>query len=539
MTLLYSRLGARSNKQASTLHFSTSGMNKTSDQDGIRTYKSSVAARSQRNSCLQNLLLFLQSDTLSQYACRIVCLEFCTSSKSPIRRSLDLNNLALLLRNTKRERGDMCGRLLIIEDLSNDIVETLGSLLDIDPLFFASHIDIFQDEIATTRPSTATLPSTMRSQGFLNLPYHRVIQFENIESEQGLLRDMNVPRKVAILPRLKGINVGLARHCCSILKTDSKDGLWLGKRCLINYGGLVAKAYIEIGLMLVDPPISNSYVSRRNNGKATFLKFQTRLFQGGFQDFRTGPSFSDNINSESCPTRSSPLESFIFYWNIQKPPGFDVDVPTLFSLSSYPLRMITAEWMTYLELMYHSIKQYEYSPETTLAALGQIAILSADMHTLQQWARRSIATRNKIRLVIEYLRNRMTKEDDIEYSAVLIEDYEHIAVGIDTYSRRLEALVMIATSLIQAIDCRRSLTETLNISRLTYLALSFIPLTFVSGLFSMNDNIAPVGKLFGLYFAISIPLCVLVFLFVYLTTSTPAFSTARTWRSRAIQKFGV
>ena len=41
---------------------------------------------------------------------------------------------------------------------------------------------------------------------------------------------MNVLRKVKILSQLKGINIGLARHCCLILRTKGKDGLWLGKR---------------------------------------------------------------------------------------------------------------------------------------------------------------------------------------------------------------------------------------------------------------------------------------------------------------------
>ena len=203
-------------------------MNKTSNQDRSGTYISFVAARTQRNSCLQSLLAFLQNDSVNQYACRIVCLEFSSASSPPTRRSLDLKGLISLLETTNRETDGICGRLLIVEDLSYDIVATLGSLLNIDPLFFASHIDVFQNEISTTRPSTAVLPSTMRSQNFLNLPYHRVIQFEDIKSEQGLLRDMNVPRKVAILPQLKGVNTALVRHCCSILRTDSKDGIWLG-----------------------------------------------------------------------------------------------------------------------------------------------------------------------------------------------------------------------------------------------------------------------------------------------------------------------
>lgn len=203
-------------------------MNKANNQDKVSSYKSFVAARTQQTSCLRNLLAFLQNDTVSQHPCRVICVDFSSAYGPPSRRSLDLDDLTLLLRKTSNEKGDIYGRLLIVEDLSNDVVETLGSLLDIDPLFFASHIDIFQDDIATTRPSTATLLSTMRSQNFLTLPYHRVIEFENLESNQGLLRDMNVPRKVAVLPRLKGVNVGLARHCCSILRSESKDGLWLG-----------------------------------------------------------------------------------------------------------------------------------------------------------------------------------------------------------------------------------------------------------------------------------------------------------------------
>lgn len=205
-------------------------MNKPRNKNQSPSYKAFVAAQVQRKPCLQHLCEFLQNDTVNQRACRIFCSEFSSTSGPPSGRNLDLDGLTLMLRNTTKERDDLCGRLLIIEDLSGDVVETLGSLLDIDPLFFASHVDIFRPDVATIRPSKTTLPSTTRSQNFLNLHYHRVIQFESAETQKMLLRDMNVPRKVVILlPRLKRINVALVRHCCSILKTKSKDGLWLGE----------------------------------------------------------------------------------------------------------------------------------------------------------------------------------------------------------------------------------------------------------------------------------------------------------------------
>lgn len=188
--------------------------------------------------------------------------------------------------------------------------------------------------------------------------------------------------------------------------------------------------------------------------------------------------------------------------------------------------------MVYQELLYHSIKQYEYSPDTTVASLGNIETLVADIYALQQWARRSIATAHKIRYVVDFLDYVITNDEDIDFSAPIRKDYDQIAFGIDTYSRRLEAMVSIATSLIQATDSRRSLTETVNISRLSYLALCFIPMTFVSGIFSMNETFAPGGRLFGLYFAVSIPLCVLVLLIVRPDTSSLDFLAAVIKRSR-------
>ena len=75
-------------------------------------------------------------------------------------------------------------------------------------------------------------------------------------------------------------------------------------------------------------------------------------------------------------------------------------------------------------------------------------LLWINIYTLQQWARRSMATADKIRYIISFLKYRMAKDDDMQYSALLIEDYKQIALSIDAYSRRLEALVSINTSLI-------------------------------------------------------------------------------------------
>ena len=222
-----------SQKQIHTSHTSTLGKNQTRNEGETMSYKSFVSAQTQRNPYLRNLRNFLQDSTINEHACHIACLAFSSTCGPPSRRSLNVDGLASLLLNKAHGRDHLCGRLLIVEDLSGD-VETLGSQLNIDPFFFASHIDTSEVDIATTRPSMAILPSTRRSQNFLNLHYHRAIEFEDLKSTNLLLRDMNVSRPVKILPQLKGITIGLARHCCSILKTEGRDGLWLGTRDLID-----------------------------------------------------------------------------------------------------------------------------------------------------------------------------------------------------------------------------------------------------------------------------------------------------------------
>ena len=124
------------------------------------SYRSFVAEESQKRSRLQNLLAFLNEDIARQYACRITCVEFSRLSASPSAFPVDHDHLDVLLHGNIRD-SDFHGRLFIIEDLSHEVVEKLGSALNIDPLFFASHIDTTYVDIAKARPSIVNLPSTI------------------------------------------------------------------------------------------------------------------------------------------------------------------------------------------------------------------------------------------------------------------------------------------------------------------------------------------------------------------------------------------
>jgi Mg2+ and Co2+ transporter CorA len=92
----------------------------------------------------------------------------------------------------------------------------------------------------------------------------------------------------------------------------------------------------------------------------------------------------------------------------------------------------------------------------------------------------------------------------------LIGDYEHVSAKIHEFDRRLESMQPLVTSLVQIVDARRSFAETANITRLTVLALVFVPLSYVSSLFSMNPNNLPGSPDFWVYVAVAIPLTLFV-----------------------------
>lgn len=166
----------------------------------------------------------------------------------------------------------------------------------------------------------------------------------------------------------------------------------------------------------------------------------------------------------------------------------------------------------YSEVMFYSRKQHEYAPNSVPAALKHVALFNTDLYCLQAWARRSMASSYKLHDVINSLKYQKSRNRDVDCCTLLIEDYEYIASTIHTYSRQLEAMVPVVTSLIQIVDSQQALKETANIARLTYLALVFMPLTFVSGLFSMNDHVTPGGRGFWVYLVVAIPVCIIVFL---------------------------
>lgn len=202
------------------------------------SYRDYVDVLCSRNPCLLNLLSFLNAPQTSSKKCQITALDFHKGKPYPSTRHLP-QNIDLLPRELQgKSKGegkeeDECrdrslqGRILVIEDLTADVIELLGSSLDIDPLFFALHLHTTsRNDMLSQTPDEATLPSRLVSQDYMNTTYHRPLMCEKMPSaRERLVRDMSVKRKLVFI---RSTTIGLAQHCVSVIKVNKSSSFWIG-----------------------------------------------------------------------------------------------------------------------------------------------------------------------------------------------------------------------------------------------------------------------------------------------------------------------
>jgi hypothetical protein len=257
------------------------------------------------------------------------------------------------------------------------------------------------------------------------------------------------------------------------------------------------------------------------------VEVPTRLYLGGYEDY-LDPPFNSKFSAPG-PYRIGLFDDLIYYLTSSP---FETDSPSLLNLSNHPLRIIAAEWVKYIAVMQASLKQYEYTGSHHLSSfLDELTKLHSDLRALQSWRRRIMSSQQKLVAAERFLKKYQWSERNLVEP--LMEDYSHISYSITESGRRLEAMLPVVTSLVQIVDTQRSFAETANISRLTVLALVFVPLTFVSSIFSMNVDNGPGGKYFWVYFVVAIPVTLVV-----LAAASPAVERGRAfwkgvWRRRS------
>jgi hypothetical protein len=203
-------------------------------------YSIYVKALCSRYPSLLNLHKFLSNPKPRKDSCRIVSLDFRQGISLPIQRDdVITENLRSELQECHEEEvhppmkegyhgnHPLQGRILVIEDLTRDVVELLGSELDIDPLFLALHLHAPRRTGMQVQTLDKTaLPSRLQSQHYINMFYHRSVISSSTEvPKRRYMRDAVIDRKLVFLPHT---NIGLAQHCASVIRIQAKTSFWIG-----------------------------------------------------------------------------------------------------------------------------------------------------------------------------------------------------------------------------------------------------------------------------------------------------------------------
>jgi hypothetical protein len=190
-----------------------------------------------------NLYQFL-SEPKAQNPCRMCAMDFRAGMDRPeIRTALHIDQLSSEIYEEPASI-DECGkpdqekprirakafqgRMIVIEDLSREVIELLGTELDIDPLFFALHLHtVHRTSSRHQTPDEAALPSRLLSENFTNISYHRAVASDiSVLGKGRFLRRTTISRKLVFL---RSTNIALAQHCASIIRVKRKNRPWLGE----------------------------------------------------------------------------------------------------------------------------------------------------------------------------------------------------------------------------------------------------------------------------------------------------------------------
>ncbi|KAK4175167.1 hypothetical protein QBC36DRAFT_355481 [Triangularia setosa] len=431
------------------------------------SYTDFVKSQSQTSPCLIGLVQYLGCEYGP--ASTIVAVDYTSSGQlvsSP--QAVAETDLARLVNDT----STICGQVLLVENVRPRLINLLGEILDLDPVFFASHIitDFKDIEKAPPPPSLALFPSQIAQRGHLHLHYQQVLGLGSADAFQHssctLTTDSNVPRNVRCLPHLSGRQLALARACCSVA---------------------LSMILISLGLVLVDSPIRMVVETQATSGQKLYASM---LLNGGFEDVvqtTSSASFRSFVGDRTWDKRSM-LGSLLHYFG-NRPPGFIATQPSKLSLYYYSTRIALAEWVPYTHLM---------NIENRLHG--------NDIVDLQRWRRRSVQGQHKLGLLTEFVDYWLPQEADKQPWNLVLKD------SSSRILRPLKIIKRIEPMLFQALNASPCHIESANVSQLTFIVLVFVPLSWAASLSSMSEKYSPGHEHFWAYFATALPVLILVLL---------------------------
>lgn len=467
------------------------------------------------------------------------------------------SSLALEQNFVPRARNeDVQFSLYVVEDLSRDVIEVLGSNLSIEPSFFRAHIvDYAWYNVRDRWRDPPILDVVGRRQNWVQVRYVTARYFE---TSKDFDKASNEAGQFNILRRPdddlsnkswwdeKNAVVGLTRSRATFwLQPGHTAGeLAVGEYRDMNLTGWW-NAYELSGVLLLDPTVDSGIP----------------LWRGRRNWYPTPPPNSEPSSWLVDPPPEPNKFYDDFLWWAQHPEVFSTS-PTSTRNIHVPmqalLHLICSEWRTMTDYIKTRLCQIDLGlcKPQWFAANPQI-----ELEVLNMWRRFIPLYREMISEALEQVfrfpchtetfdaaipeeeastpqppgngepNNAVLSSKDSTRANIIPSDQQSCSYtppktprrlgsiaayrndfvialsSMEEYQRRIDRLTEVVTAAIQIADSRRALNDARNLGRLTWLATVFIPFNLIASILSMQLHAQEIsGDTVKLYFEVSLPL---------------------------------
>jgi hypothetical protein len=261
--------------------------------------------------------------------------------------------------------------------------------------------------------------------------------------------------------------------------------------------------------MIVDPP-ANTFFRPSVSGSVR-VTMRNVPYQGGYPDFIPYSSLTE-MRAQPAPPRTSIFDDMCHYFQFHSERLEINEDPT--SSDLFLRKIVASHFMILSEHCAGVFSHLEWrtSRQERLETLT-VPWLQQRWNDIQVFHRRVEDYCQVIRAIRRGLQlNKTMSSASAQAWTSSSADFEDIQERFEEVLRKSESLIASFSGLSGIISSRESLTEAETVGRLTILGMIFLPLSFVTGLFSMAEKYLPGAKDFGTYWAVSMPLVVVILL---------------------------
>ena len=229
----------------------------------------------------------------------------------------------------------------------------------------------------------------------------------------------------------------------------------------------------------------------------------------------------------SGPPRTSTFDDVI-YWTSSLNPDEISDIardPRV--LFKKTLLLVCAEWYTLIKYATTRLTQLEWELENPQLQ-DDVGGLEVTIQKLHGWRRRFSLFRT---LTSEVLEKVVKPEHFSSYTenhlVDLRRDHEIIVSDIEKLHIRADRIMAVVTATMSIEESKKAFEQNRSLARLTWLAVTFIPLSFITSMFSMQPDLSSLKQSFWIFFSVGIPVTALVLL---VTKYSDTQSRAASWK---------